>query len=489
MKNHIFGIVMVICVIQNLTAQNLDCNAVANTAKLEMKGKLPFHNYKNIYESLSKCTDQGHATATNYFGIMHLQGFGIDQNVDLGFQYIQTAAEQGNAQAQYNLGRLYKTGMGCALNLNTAINWYHKAAAQGNQKAIYILGYMHYKGLGVAQNYQIAVEWFKQSDYQMAKQLLAMCYYFGYGVSQNTEIAIAYLEENDILNSSIFLQHIYNNKNQEEVTKVTEELESYVHPESAINVHAIKTTKQSTAAESLKEQDVLGDWVGKLVEFDESGTRMTRVLPIAISFSQADSLSVLQTKIILGTHEIEEPTLLEQNNLFVDNFSFILNKQYTQHPKQNTITYKVLGMDVSKTMVEEVPYLLLDVEAYFEVWKEETPPISIVLRPKEADKQNLLEQDQDLLLALASQKDDFIKLYPVPFQEQLFISFNLEKEETLSLSIANIKTGEIKALVSQKVFGSGIQEFTINATDLDKGIYIVRLITGSFIETKLVTKD
>jgi hypothetical protein len=46
----------------------------------------------------------------NVLGIMHMMGLGVEQNVDLGMEWLDTAARRGDADANYNLALIHGTG-------------------------------------------------------------------------------------------------------------------------------------------------------------------------------------------------------------------------------------------------------------------------------------------------------------------------------------------------------------------------------------------
>ena len=68
-------------------------------------------------------------------------------------------AEQGDAQAQYNLAGLYANGYGVNINDEMAFNWYIKSAQQGLAKAQYNVGAMYLTARGVDQSYKNAKHW------------------------------------------------------------------------------------------------------------------------------------------------------------------------------------------------------------------------------------------------------------------------------------------------------------------------------------------
>lgn len=464
-------------------------NCVEKMVKVSetLTSKSPFKDYNQIFKDLKPCADSGNPEAQNYLGLLYIEGLGVEKDEKQGFYYIKKAAMTGYPVAQSNLGRLYKYGTGCSLSMAKAIDWFEKAAALNNQRAIYTLGYMYYKGLGVNQDYNQAVHWFKKSTDPMALHWLGVCYYFGYGVSQNNQEAVSYLVASGTPNSRAFMKHVKAEKKQKQETIVAKVLNEKINNatpiEKEVLVHAPDIIEHNS---TLTNEDVAGLWVGKLIEYDESGTEVQRIFPIDINFT-TDSFGDLKTAITFNKQTINKHVLFEDNNLFVDEFNFTLEKQYTHHPKDLTLDYTVLGMDFNKQHYHGVEYLLADVDAFINNWKEIAPPMSLVLRPK--TDEIITEEEEAKLLALAQQKEEFIKLYPVPFESQLYIAFNLEQAETIQVKLTGINNTQTIVVEQGKKLQAGEQTYMINANSLPSGLYVIKVITDSTVHTRIVVKQ
>lgn len=64
-----------------------------------------------------------------------MQGIGVDEDEEAGFEWIHEAALQGDADSQYLVGLCYEEGMGVEQDLSEARDWYERAADQGNKSA------------------------------------------------------------------------------------------------------------------------------------------------------------------------------------------------------------------------------------------------------------------------------------------------------------------------------------------------------------------
>jgi tetratricopeptide (TPR) repeat protein len=435
------------------------------------------------------CAESGIPLAQNYIGLMYVEGLGVAKDEVKGFAYIEQAAKNNSVIAQNNLGNLYRQGKGCAINMVKAVEWYEKAADKGNSRAAYSLGYMYLKGFGVTQDYSQAVAWFQKSDFDMAKHWLGVCYYLGYGVPQNTNMALEYLYSNKTENSKAFLKNIKIDKREQVLAQADQAIEKANEGGKKIAPEVIATSREIVGStienQALKANDLVGEWTGRFIEYDWSGTTPLRVLPIDITFSK-NELGDLQTKIVFDGKTFEDLVLFDNNNLFLQGFNFNLDQLYSHSFKNFQLDYSVLGMDISQKTYNNTPYLLADVDSFIGVWKEPGTPISLVLRPK--NETALTTEDDAALLALASQKAEFIKVYPVPFEDQLYVGFDLENSGQVEVTLTSVATAHTVQVATTSL-AAGIQSYTVNTADLPNGYYVIRVQENEKLHTRVVVKQ
>lgn len=465
-----------------------DCESKIEYAKKIMESKALYKPYDQIVTALLPCADAGDAMAENYVGLLYLNGLGVEKDLAKAFTYIEKAAQNNNAVAQFNLGNMYRAGQGCDINMIKAVEWFQKAADAKNDRAAYSLGYMYYKGYGVSQDYKQAVSWFEKSNFGMAKHWLGVCYYLGYGVPQNTQKALEYLHGNTTPNSVAFLENIKINKREQVLDQADQAISEANQGDKKIVPELIASSQEILSASLIENQElttknILGEWTGKFIEYDWSGTTPLRILPIEVVFSK-NELGDLQTKITFEGKTFEDLALFENNNLFVEGFQFNLPLLYPQNFEMLGIDYSVLGMDMSLKTVNNTPYLLADVDATITSWNEPAPPISLVLRSK---NQTTTPEDDALLLALASQKAEFIKVYPVPFQEQLYVGFELANPAQVQVTLTSVATAHTVQVATTSL-EAGMQSYTVNTADLPNGYYVVRVQENNKLHTRIVIK-
>jgi hypothetical protein len=76
--------------------------------------------------------------------------------------------------------------------------------------------------------------------------------------------------------------------------------------------------------------------------------------------------------------------------------------------------------------------------------------------------------------------------YPNPFNPTTTIRFNLPEAGNVKLTLFNILGQEIKTLVNE-VKEAGTYTINFNASELNSGMYIYKIETGSFTQTRKMT--
>lgn len=480
---------LILLIALGATAQT-ECKSKLDTIKKMMEKERLYKDYDKMFKDLLPCAEAEIPLAQNYIGLFYLEGLGVEKDEALGFQYLEKGAINKSPIAQNNLGNLYREGKGCTLDMDKAVYWYQKAADAKNSRAAYSLGYMYLKGFGVPQDYATAVFWFEKSNFDMAKHWLGVCHYLGYGVLQNTDKALEYFFSNGTPNSKAFLKNLKIDKRDYVLNQANQAIAKANEGDKKIAPEVITTSRETIKLEAvenieLKTKNILGEWTGRFIEYDWSGKTPLRVLPIDITFTK-NELGDLQTKIIFEGKTFEDLVLFENNNLFLQGFKFNLEQLYNHSFQDFKLDYTVMGMDLSQKTYNNISYLLADVDSFIETWKEPAPPISLVLRPK-TDTTITTEEDE-ILLALATQQNEFIKVYPVPFQEQLYIGFELANPAQVQVTLTSVTTAQTVQVATTNL-QAGMQSYSVNTASLPKGYYVIRVQENEKLHTRIVIKQ
>ncbi len=466
-----------------LNAQN-SCEETLKKAEHILFKESPFIDQSNLVALLEPCVLKGNAKAENYLGLMYLNGIGVKKDVNKAYSYISSSADKGYANAQYNMGRLYKYGLGCELSFAKAIDWFKIAAANDNQRAAYSLGYMFYKGYGVPQDYKKAVEWFERSSDPMAKHFLGVCCYLGYGLPVDEDRAIKALLANETVNSKTFLKHIQENKkvrNERKIAKVLKKSNdsTYIKPE------VLKKVKVEEYPNPTAVNELEGNWNGKLVQYDWSGKHITRITPVAVDITVVNS--TVKIKLFIAEQHFEVYGKFIDGTIYIENdVIFALDKLYSNDPNEETLDYTIFTLGLDKKEVKGEVYLTGLVDTFIASWAEYGEPMSLVLKSKE----NRTTIDEEMLLALASQEDQFIKLYPVPFNDQLTVQYQLDIAANVSVELISLNGVNKTVILPSTQQQAGEYTYTIPVDlSLPNGLYVVRLMAGDQLYTRMIIKD
>lgn len=480
------------CSILCLHSQNTCKETNLDKAQQLLSHQNPYADQYRIFKLIEPCALNGHAEAENYLGLFYLNGIGIKKDKAKAFRYISSSANKGFHKAQFNLGRLYKYGIGCNIDFKKSVSWFEKATKNGNQKAAYSLGYMYYKGYGVNQDYNKAVHWFSNSSNAMAQHFLGVCYYFGYGVKSNQLKAIEYLSGNGTVNSKTFLNYVKKNIKTKLETDVQETLTTKSVQDSTYIAQDVITDNDyiENKKEPLKKEAILGEWVGKIVQYDWSGKNIVRLLPIEIAFTSKNKK--IEVKTIIAKNKPNYAFAHWQNaNIFIeDRLDFNLEKIYSSNPREFTLNYSLFGItSLQEKNLLGKNYLTGAMDTFIDSWVEFGQPMSMVLTKKDKNSNTNLENSA-IIKALSAQENHFIKLYPVPFVNKLTVQYQLKEPSDVYIELSNL-TGEKKAtILPKKRQATGDYLYTVPIDEsLPNGIYIVRIQTNNKMYTRIILKD
>ena len=76
--------------------------------------------------------------------------------------------------------------------------------------------------------------------------------------------------------------------------------------------------------------------------------------------------------------------------------------------------------------------------------------------------------------------------YPNPFNPSTKISYSIPKASNVKLTVFNLLGQEIQVLVNETK-EAGIHEINFNAQSLNSGMYLYKIESGSFTQTKKMT--
>jgi len=452
---------------------NLDCEFNIREAVFYLKGDDNFK--KDSLKSISllkPCVNIGNPKALFVLGKLHsLKNTKKDNKI--AFRLFEKSAKQNYAPAITALGILHKYGRGCRLNLNKARKYFKKGALLQDNKAMYCLGYLYLKGYGeIDQNYSKAIKWFKKSNHPMAKYWLGACYYYGYGVTQNIEKA------NSLLGTDFDLK----NKKTSIKTKIIKSIQASVDSSNASSL-------EEKVIKPITENDLFGKWKGSLLQFDWSGKYIEQQIPVSIKFEVDTINNISKQHILINNQEFETELDLFNNTIFFEDFEYSLPHQNFNTTLPSTLDYELLSSELNIAEYDNTKYLVGSVENYIPKWKETGKPLTFIIKKEETFSNSNQEISEDILLALSEQKHNFIKLYPNPFEDDLIISYYLERKSTTKVEVTDINGFSKTTLQQIGTQNKGKYTYYYDGKRLRKGIYIVSVYVNSNRTTKLIIKN
>jgi len=411
------------------------------------------------------------------------------------FKFFNRAHNLGHVRAKVFLGKSFQKGLGCKLNYNKAMSLYKEAYEAGDEIAPFLIGYNHFKGLGsVEQNYSKAIKWFKKTDFAMAKHYLAICYYFGYGAPVDKDKAIELLLSSEgNLNSPTLLKHL-----QDSFDNNTQGVLSDFKGENIVTetkkINTVLTSNDNdlsvTTLEILSSNDLEGEWTGKLVDLDYSGERILRSFPAKITMAK-DS----DTEGITYSAEIHKSTqsglgVLLDESLYFENFKITLPRLYKDHPKVANWDYSLLSAELSLKTINHITYLTAYIETKNLSNNEPGTPKLLILTNSKITTENGVELTEELIQALLdAQGDNFITLYPNPFKSDLLIQYELAEDATTTVEVYNLSGTFFHTVAKNKVQTKGKKLFHFEGSQLNQGLYVVKVTVNNTAYTKLIIKE
>ncbi len=465
-------VLVVLCTsILNAQEKDVDCDFNFREALFYLKGdkNMEKDSLKAI-NYLIPCIEKGNDKAQLLLGRLYMSKEN-EEDYQKAFDLLKKSAEQGNAIAMADLGVLYKYGKGCRLNFNKARKWFKKSAKLGNDKASYALGYLYFKGFGnIPQNYSKAVKWFEKSKHPMAKYWLGVSYLNGYGVEKNSNKA------NKLLGANI--------------------AENFSHSQNDLDVNkaSIQLNEQMNQGnESEQEQDIndallLGKWKGKLIKLDWSKNTIEEKINIDLSI-HLDSLSnTISTIITTKNTSIKDEVVKIDNSIYFTKSRVVLPHKSYSNKIPSELTYELLSADLRLKLVDKTEYLIGSVESYINEWNEPGAPLRLILKKTETFENREEELSDEILEALYSQEENFIKLYPNPFQDDLIIFYTLENSVNTKIQIHDLQGNFIANIKKGGIQHKGNFKYFFDTSRLVKGAYVVSVFVNGKRKTRVIIK-
>lgn len=135
----------------------------------------------------------------NMVGNAYIKGEVLQQNVDLGIEFLEKAVAAGNEVAALDLAKYYLFGFYLDQDIDKSVQYYIKAADMGNPEAQNEIATYYLQGSnGFIKDENKAFELLELSaekGYASAQHNISLCYYNGWGTAINIDRAIFWCEQ------------------------------------------------------------------------------------------------------------------------------------------------------------------------------------------------------------------------------------------------------------------------------------------------------
>ena len=156
-------------------------------------------NFKKARKHLQKAADAGEREAQLILALMQVQGQGVAENPQAGFEAVQKLAPD-YPLAQYALARLYADGLGTPANAEKALKWLTRAAqapvpvpaAQVQLGNYYAEGYPPYIKPDAEKAFELTLA-AAEAENRTARYRVALMYLNGQGTEKNEKRAFHFM--------------------------------------------------------------------------------------------------------------------------------------------------------------------------------------------------------------------------------------------------------------------------------------------------------
>lgn len=470
-----FAICLVVTTTQAQQLQN-KCDYNVNEALFYLKGSaLVEKDSLRSIEYLKPCVKNKYPPALLVMGVLNMKSKDVIQQ-EKGFKQIKKAAKLKDGKAACYLGDLYKYGIGTDINIRKARKWYRKSHQLGFDKGTYSLGYMHYKGIGgVTQNYNKAVKLFKKSNYPMAKHWLAMAHYFGNGVSKNKQRALELLKTNKSLDSKVMLACM--NEHKAENYELT-----------AIEKTLLEDTFNDSNTTIYGSELISGKWNGTLIQMNWSDKATLQRIPVKTILEFNPETETTRYSFNLPSKSINGIATDGMESISFDDLNLEIHRTFFNHKDEAVVNYRIKESSVRLKKVNGTSHLIISLESDAIELKEPGTKFYMLLSKEQKQTENGKNISEEVISKLNT-IDKFIKLYPNPFQEKLYIAYSLENSSTISIEVTNMNSGYRKVLQNDKKQDKGEYIYFLNGNELQKGMYIISVyVDGKKKTTSIIKK-
>lgn len=190
----------------NFYTQSGIANSLIELGLIYQRGEKMVPNDAAAIPYFEAAADQGDSRAKYYLGRAYIDGQGVDEDTDKGWDLIDTAAADGSELAMNFLGRTYlsighdeeTSDEDKKESFENAAHYLSKTAENDNAEGEWQLGWMYIRGEYFDKDERAGINLFIKAanqDFSPAMVALGICYEEGIGVPKNKSTAISYYKK------------------------------------------------------------------------------------------------------------------------------------------------------------------------------------------------------------------------------------------------------------------------------------------------------
>ena len=147
---------------------------------------------------LQTSAEAGNVDAMLLLGDCYENGWGIDQDPVLAFEWYRKGAEAGDTTSMIAVSNCYQNGTGVEADPAQAFEWSRKAAEAGEPAGMVNMAISYEDGLGTGKDPALAFEWYRkaaEAGNDLGMYHLARCYRDGIGTEVDREKTFEWIKK------------------------------------------------------------------------------------------------------------------------------------------------------------------------------------------------------------------------------------------------------------------------------------------------------
>lgn len=436
---------------------------------------------------------KGNAQAMNAVGLQYSRGLGTPINLEEAANWFERAGKAGYSNAYNNLGYIYKEGLGVDQDFAKAMSYFRKGAEMEDRQSIYMTGYLQYKGLGTVQDYNESVKQFRKASKMgsaPAMYFLGLSFRNGYGVPTNVDSARHWLQLAMAKGNQQAINELMASE-PENIPSTEKDKEEKLSKDNSRwsfqDISSLSHSQKGTAKDPLA-----GFYTGYILRYDWSGKHIIGRSAVSLRLNRTGKeLEGLWTED--GAINTQLKAVLTESVLIFNGSSYSKKNHY--RPNGELLEFR----DASLKFAQKNDTARL--EGSLRLWSpsrnEPGKPAYISLTRIQADdlkpESNLAStltidpKSQDKTISGLQNQKGF-SAYPNPFNNNLQISFVLEKTASVNISLISMN-GIVMVTDRSGSLSAGSHVRSLRTEKLPTGSYILRLEANGITQTTLVIKN